>query len=246
MVYGDQAGRTRSRTASLRRWRQLRVWPQWRRSIILSLYSRCTFFFALSCNTFVLLNRVMSVYVPLLVDRGDNMYYYGIDESSDANDMRFQRTFEDVYTQPELQIPWYVIAGNHDWRGNVQAQIDYTALSERWNFPDYKHAHKFSWQEGEQTLEVEVLMIDTTQLSGMGPDVSPDHPLYFSQPTGPLNATLASETYSWLEEKMAASTADYLWVAGHYPVYSACPHGGTQSLLDNLKPMLDQYEGHYM
>lgn len=177
---------------------------------------------------------------------GDNMYWEGIDASSDCHDFRFQKTFEEVYFQPELQIPWYIIAGNHDWRGNVEAQIEYSALSERWNFPDYNHGHKFSWSEGGEVVEVEVIMIDTKQLAGLGPDVAPDHPLYFSQPRGPANVTLASETYDWVEEKLQASTADYLWVAGHYPVYSACPHGSTESLLDNLKPMLDQYGAHYM
>ena len=195
---------------------------------------------------FTLLLDLLAFIVFTMMCRGDNMYYSGIDEDSDENDARFQQTFEEVYTQPELQIPWYVIAGNHDWKGNVQAQIDYSTVSERWNFPDYNHEHTFSWTEDDKNLQVQIILIDTPQLSGVGPDVSPDHPRYFDKPTGPLNATLASDTYAWIEEKMQSSTADYIWVAGHYPVYSACPHGNTDTLLDNLKPLLDQYEGHYM
>ena len=33
--------------------------------------------------------------------------------------------------------------------------------------------------------------------------------------------------WEWLEGAMAASTADYLWVGGHYPVWSVCTHGPT-------------------
>lgn len=35
--------------------------------------------------------------------------------------------------------------------------------------------------------------------------------------------------------------ADYLIVAGHFPVYSIAEHGPTQCLLDRLKPMLYKY-----
>jgi hypothetical protein len=32
---------------------------------------------------------------------------------------RVRATFQDVYTAPGLQVPWYVVAGNHDWVGNI-------------------------------------------------------------------------------------------------------------------------------
>lgn len=38
---------------------------------------------------------------------------------------------------------------------------------------------------------------------------------------------------------MAASTADYLFIAGHFPVYSGCSHGNTDNLVDDLKPLLE-------
>jgi hypothetical protein len=45
---------------------------------------------------------------------------------------------------------------------------------------------------------------------------------------------------------MAASTADYLWVGGHYPVWSICSHGPTAGLVRRLRPKLAQYNAHYM
>ncbi len=41
---------------------------------------------------------------------------------------------------------------------------------------------------------------------------------------------------------MSASTADYLVVVGHYPVWSVCEHGPTTLLVDRLKPLLEQYK----
>jgi len=174
---------------------------------------------------------------------GDNFYHEGIE--SDATDHRFEDTFESVYSASSLQIPWYVLAGNHDHYGNVSAQIEYSKVSPRWNFPDYNHNHVFEWMEGEESYSLEVIMIDTVNLVGMH-QVPESHPLYFAQPPGPKDPLRAEADYAWIEEKLAASTADFVWVAGHFPVYSACQHGNTDELVAKLKPLLDQYGAHYM
>ena len=65
---------------------------------------------------------------------GDNFYFGGV---KDANDKRFVKTFENVYAYPTLEKDWYMIAGNHDYLGNVSAQIVYSKNSKRWKFPHY-------------------------------------------------------------------------------------------------------------
>lgn len=39
-----------------------------------------------------------------------------------------------------------------------------------------------------------------------------------------------------------SSSANYILIGGHFPVYSAGVHGNTQCLIDKLKPILEEYE----
>ena len=132
---------------------------------------------------------------------------------------------------------WYLIPGNHDYEGNLTAQIAYTEVSPRWYFPSNYYTKTFAFNThhvGEQTLQI--VFIDTVELAGLSEDPHHDGPL-----TGPYDEVAALTQWQWINETLAASTADYLWVAGHYPVWSACTNGPTQVLIDNLMPMMEQY-----
>jgi len=43
---------------------------------------------------------------------GDNFYFWGV---TDIYDPMWTKTYENVYTTDELQVPWYLTTGNHDW-----------------------------------------------------------------------------------------------------------------------------------
>lgn len=167
---------------------------------------------------------------------GDNMYHSGI--QGNENNFRFNVTFEDVYRQPSLQIPWYLIAGNHDHAGNVTAQIAYSQHSPRWRFPDYYYSfHQTFNDEKGRRRQVHVVMLDTVLLAGNNDD-NEDR---FMPPPGPRDPQVAETQWQWLENELSESTADYLWVTGHFPVWSACDHGPTDVLIKRLKPLLVRY-----
>merc|ERR1711963_1145017 len=63
----------------------------------------------------------------------------------------------------------------------------------------------------------------------------------FIDPTGPWDVHSAEQQWKWIEQQLKASTANYLFVAGHYPIYSVCSHGPTRTLVDKLLPMMKQY-----
>ncbi|ESO94600.1 hypothetical protein LOTGIDRAFT_161303 [Lottia gigantea] len=170
--------------------------------------------------------------VSFITAIGDNFYYDGV---TNVSDHRFQDTFEKIYTADSLQVPWYLVAGNHDHNGNVSAEIEYTKISKRWNFPQLYYTLSFAVPGSGAT--VDIIMIDTVTLCG---NVDDDFHNY--QPTGPANVKVAEDQWEWIENSLSKSSATYLLVAGHFPVYSIAEHGPTQCLVDRLLPMLYQYK----
>jgi len=142
---------------------------------------------------------------------GDNFYTEGV---TDVSDPRFNTTFDEVFTAPVLQSRWYMVLGNHDHNGNVTAQIEYTQHSSRWYLPAQWYSEVLSFGNN---VTVQFVFIDTVVLPS------------------------SEEELTWIEETLASSTADWLFVAGHFPVYSLGEHGPTQYLIDNLKPLMMKY-----
>ena len=86
---------------------------------------------------------------------GDNFYEDGV---KDVNDTQFKTKFEDVYGP--LGIKFYQTLGNHDYQGNIQAQVDYTTKSKYWVMP----ATYYNFQ----IQDVEFFAIDTEPFMQIG------------------------------------------------------------------------------
>ena len=136
-----------------------------------------------------------------------------------------------------------------DHGGNVSAQIAYTQDQKRWVYPDWYYGFTKTFADAETNAEVtmEFLMFDTviadTVVNADGSreysaEIRKEHPHVRFVPKG---APTAEAQWEWLESKMKASTADYLWVGGHYAVWSGCSHGPDKTLNAKLKPMLEKY-----
>merc|ERR1712046_228389 len=63
---------------------------------------------------------------------------------------------------------------------------------------------------------------------------------------GPADITSAESQWTWIEDQLKSSQADFLWVAGHYPIYSAGNDGTTDTLVSRLLPLLKQHGAHYI
>jgi acid phosphatase len=138
------------------------------------------------------------------VSIGDNFYENGV---ASVDDPQWQSSFENIYTAPALQSPWKVILGNHDYRGSVQAQLDYAKTSKRWQMPARYYSETLALPGGGSA---DLFYLDTspfiTKYIGTRTDIS-------GQDT---NAQLA-----WLDAGLAASKADWKIVIGHHPIYTA-------------------------
>src|SRR5690554_6201242 len=84
-----------------------------------------------------------------IVSVGDNFYPNGVQSTQDYH---WISSYESIYTDPSLYTDWYVALGNHDYHGNVQAQIDYSQISRRWNMPDRYYSKTFEIEKGEKLL----------------------------------------------------------------------------------------------
>lgn len=163
-----------------------------------------------------------------VVTLGDNFYLTGV-ETVDSK--RFQETFENVYSDESLMnIPWYMIGGNHDHFGNIDAQIQYTTskynTNKRWKFPSLYHAHSFvskykegdhnnNYNDSDKRVTIDLIMIDTVNLCSKN-EIIDEHDERYSNPLPLLPKSHAAnhgEQWQWIEDQMSKSQADYLLVA---------------------------------
>ncbi|MCL7045088.1 hypothetical protein MKW94_003934 [Papaver nudicaule] len=69
--------------------------------------------------------------IDFVISTGDNFYDDGL---KGVDDPAFQESFMNIYTAPSLQKQWYTVLGNHDYRGDVEAQLSpiLTQLDSKW------------------------------------------------------------------------------------------------------------------
>lgn len=120
--------------------------------------------------------------------------------------------------------------------------MEYTDKGGRWTFPSIYYTKSFS--DAADGTVLDLIFIDTVDLSGNTEGQEGDAGYYGKLP--PRSVADAAEQWAWIEQQLIASTADYVVVAGHFPVYSICEHGNTGNLYDNLRPLLIEHGAHYM
>ena len=139
---------------------------------------------------------------------GDVHHFEGV---ASVNDPLWLTNFELIYDHPELMIPWYPVLGNHEYRGNTQAVLDYAHVSRRWCMP----ARYYSLRFDDDGTSVRIIMLDTTPLMDKYRNDSITYPDAHIQD--------ADAQLAWLEAELAAATEDWVIVAGHHPVYADTP-----------------------
>lgn len=139
---------------------------------------------------------------------GDVHHFGGVRSISDP---LWMTNYETIYTHPELMIDWFPILGNHEYRGNTDAVIGYSAVSRRWEMPGRYYSKTFN----DKKVSVKVIFIDTTPLIDKYRDDSETYPDAGRQD---MEAQLA-----WLDKELDNSQADWTIVVGHHPIYADTP-----------------------
>jgi tartrate-resistant acid phosphatase type 5 len=183
-------------------------------------------------------NAAAQLNAQFLLAVGDNFYENGVTNDTDP---QWKSTYEDVFTHPALNIPWYAIAGNHDHHyGRGQGEIDFylNKRDSRWYYPSWWYNEVITLDDTKQTLQF--VFIDTIILTCV--DILNKNSNIYDEAVGDSCTQYpAKEHLMWVEEVLANSTADWLIVVGHYPVFSGGEHGNTQWMIDNILPLLQKY-----
>jgi hypothetical protein len=126
-----------------------------------------------------------------------------------------------------------VVAGNHDWEGNVSALVGLSGsrLFPMWNMPALYYTFTLEIPFSQQT--VQFFMLDTETLTGG------DAGQWDSAPPDVTQPPVDEVQWSWLTAGLAASVSDWLVVVGHFPIYSAGENGPTPLLVSRLLPLLE-------
>ncbi|MFR9650697.1 MAG: metallophosphoesterase [Rikenellaceae bacterium] len=162
----------------------------------------------------VRVGEVLGVYADQLepeyiLNCGDMFHYDGIQS---VNDPLLISNFESIYPHGELQCKWWGVLGNHEYRGNSQAAIDYTYISRRWNLPERYYTRVFEGHGDAKGESVQVFFIDSVPLIDKYHEESETYP--DAQGQSP------EAQVKWLEEELARSTARWKIAICHHPIYS--------------------------
>jgi tartrate-resistant acid phosphatase type 5 len=161
---------------------------------------------------------------------GDNFYEDGVQSTSDP---LWRSSFEDIYSAPSLQIPWYIALGNHDYRGVPQAQIDYSKLSKRWHMPS-----RYYKVPGSQfgAAHLDLFVIDTSPL------VHKYRKDVHSVIADNVSTQDVPAQLRWLDEQLTQSTASWKLVVAHHTIYSGgSGHGDTPETTELIEPLLRKH-----
>ncbi|KAL5702797.1 acid phosphatase [Ranunculus cassubicifolius] len=165
--------------------------------------------------------------VSFIISTGDNFYDNGL---SSVDDPLFHESFTKVFTAKSLQKQWYNVLGNHDYRGDVEAQLNpsLTRIDSRWLCK-----RSFIVNTGN----ADIIFVDTTPFINE----------YFVDPKGrkyDWRGVTPRENYTGkvlkeLEIALKSSEAEWKIVIAHHPIKSAGSHRDTQELIDQLNPVLE-------
>ncbi len=153
------------------------------------------------------MNRVGKIVEPeFFVSTGDNFYDDGV---ASIDDPQWMLSFEEIYRGSVFTVPWYVCLGNHDYRGNVQAQIDYSNISRRWNLLGRYFTKDVELED--ETGHAKLVVIDTSPLN----DEYHTEAKYYQ-------VTLQDTTrqLEWIDSVLTASKAKWDIAIGHHPMYT--------------------------
>lgn len=168
--------------------------------------------------------------IEFIAAAGDIHHFEGV---ASVNDPLWMTNYELIYAHPELMIDWFPMLGNHEYRGNTQAVLDYSKVSRRWSMPGRYYAKSFKL-DGNATLKL--IFIDTTPLIDKYHKEAEES--YPDVATQDIDRQL-----QWLDSTLNASDETWKVVIGHHPIYAQTPKDEIEreNMQQRVDPLLRKY-----
>ncbi|MDR0507673.1 MAG: metallophosphoesterase [Dysgonamonadaceae bacterium] len=144
--------------------------------------------------------------IEMVAAAGDVHHFEGVASIADP---LWMTNYELIYDHPELMIDWNVVCGNHEYRGNTQAVLDYTHVSRRWNAPAKYYTKVITSKDGGSCR---LVFIDTTPLMDKYRNDTVTYPDAYKQ-----DATVQLQ---WIDSVLLHSSEKWKIVIGHHPLYA--------------------------
>jgi tartrate-resistant acid phosphatase type 5 len=161
-----------------------------------------------------------------VISVGDNFYEDGVTSVADP---LWQSSFERMYTAPALMTKWHVVLGNHDYQGNVDAQLAYSANSPRWSLPAPYYTRTEKLADG---TVADFFYLDTSRYIRE----------YLDRPKVRVRGQDKQAQIDWLERALACSKAPWKIVIGHHQLYTVTGQNHDfPEMIGPFKPLLDRY-----
>ena len=163
-----------------------------------------------------------------VIAAGDIHHFNGV---TSVNDPLWMTNYELIYSHPDLMIDWFPICGNHEYRGNTQAVLDYAKVSRRWMMPSKYYTRVYS----KKNTTVRIVWIDTPSLLDKYRNDAEDYPDAGKED---MNAQLR-----WLDETLKNAKEDWVIVVGHHPVYAYTEKSADErtDMQKRVLPILQKY-----
>lgn len=163
-----------------------------------------------------------------VIAAGDIHHFNGV---ASVNDPLWTTNYEQIYSHPELMIDWFPVLGNHEYRGNTQAVLDYGQISRRWMMPSRYYTKVFN----KKGLSLRVVFIDTTPL------INRYRKEYTTYPDAKKQNDVAQ--LQWLDETLRNAHEDWVIVVGHHPIYAETSKSQEErdDMQKNVLPLLHKY-----
>lgn len=176
-----------------------------------------------------------------VISNGDNFYPKGVVSEFDP---LFHYSFENIYTAHSLQCDWYPVLGNHDYHSDVDAQIRYSKISQRWHMPARYYSKEFNLTKAKGNEDEPSKTGEKEKSKGK------EKALLVMMDTDPfLHESMAEyveKQMQWLNETLAEADENVKWkiVVGHHPFYTVGPRINNYDTLTIRKALTQTFEDH--